>query len=318
MASAPSSVGLVGLGLVGSALAKRMTGAGFAVVGWDHAQAARGRYATAGGVVAASLQALGERPTVLVLAVFETADVLHVLEGGGNVLDGAVAGTTNTVSAIRCVIDCSTGDPARLPALSERLAARGIDFLEAPLSGSSAQIEAGTATMLLGGAAGCIAAHSAVLAALSPQRLHVGGAGQGAATKLATNLVLGLNRAALAEGMAFAEKLGIAPAQFLAAVLASPARSEAALAKGALMAAADVATRAPQSRIRQHLKDLELMLDHAPNWPLTTAHATLLRAAVAAGEGEQDNAAIVNQLRRTLAGDLTPRAEPVLPALPPR
>ena len=101
-----------------------------------------------------------------------------------------------------------------------------------------------------------------------------------------------------AEGMAFAEKLGLAPQQFLDLVLASPARSEAAVLKGPLMVAGDFA---PQSRIRQHLKDVDLMLAQAPTLPLTQAHAALLRAAVAAGDGELDNAAIIQQLRRALA-----------------
>ena len=141
---------------------------------------------------------------------------------------------------------------------------------------------------------------AALLDALSPRRIHVGGAGMGARAKLATNLVLGLNRAVLAEGFVFAERLGITPATFLELVLATPARSEAALAKGEQMVHGDFG--APQSRIRQHLKDVELMLAGAEalgqRLPLSETHAALLRAAVAAGDGELDNAAIVRQLRR--------------------
>jgi 3-hydroxyisobutyrate dehydrogenase-like beta-hydroxyacid dehydrogenase len=155
--------------------------------------------------------------------------------------------------------------------------------------------------MLLGGAPAALDRHAPVLAALSPQRMHVGGAGMGARAKLATNLVLGLNRAAFAEGLVFAESLGIPPATFLELVLASPARSDAAALKGPLMVSGDFA---PQSRIRQHLKDLELMLAAASSsdlgLPLTQAHAALLRAAVAAGDGELDNAAVVRQLRREM------------------
>jgi 3-hydroxyisobutyrate dehydrogenase-like beta-hydroxyacid dehydrogenase len=203
--------------------------------------------------------------------------------------------------APRAVIDCSTGDPDALQALAARLAQRGVDFIEAPLSGSSQQIAQGQATMLLGGAPAALDRHAPVLAALSPQRMHVGGAGMGARAKLATNLVLGLNRAAFAEGLVFAESLGIPPATFLELVLASPARSDAAALKGPLMVSGDFA---PQSRIRQHLKDLELMLAAASSsdqgLPLTQAHAALLRAAVAAGDGELDNAAVVRQLRREM------------------
>ncbi|MFO1330602.1 MAG: NAD(P)-dependent oxidoreductase [Rubrivivax sp.] len=286
-----TAIGLVGLGLVGRALGARLSAAGHAVLGWDRRDQANADWAAAGGRVAPSLQALGAQCRAVVLAVFDTTGVLQVLEGG----DGLLAGGTPLV-----LVDCSTGDPDALQALAARLAARGIDFIEAPLSGSSQLIGEGRATMLLGAAEGTLQRHAALLQALSPQRLPVGGPGMGARAKLATNLVLGLNRAALAEGMVFAQALGIAPQTFVELVLATPARSDAALAKGAMMV--DESFTPPQSRIVQHLKDLQLMLDQAraagQRLPLTEAHAALLRAAVDAGDGELDNAAILRQLRR--------------------
>jgi 3-hydroxyisobutyrate dehydrogenase-like beta-hydroxyacid dehydrogenase len=284
------TVGLIGLGLVGTALAQRLRHAGFGCVGYDLRADARDRHAAAGGQPAASPADVGRMADVIVLAVFDTQDVLTVTEGAGGLLEGG------TPAAI---VDCSTGDPEALAALASRLAARGVGFIEAPLSGSSAQIAAGEATMLLGGDSKVIEAHAAVLDALATRRFHLGGAGMGARAKLATNLVLGLNRAVLAEGLVFAEKLGIPPAQFLELVLASPARSDAAAIKGPLMVNGDFA---PQSRIRQHLKDVELMLQQAQTTgqrlPLSQAHAALMRAAIEAGDGDLDNAAIVLQLRR--------------------
>jgi 3-hydroxyisobutyrate dehydrogenase-like beta-hydroxyacid dehydrogenase len=288
--SAPGPVGLVGLGLVGTALGARLAAAGFSVLGHDSNPLARDAWVRGGGRLAESLGAQGQACSCVVLAVFDTAGVLSVVEGPGGLLDGA--GT-------RAVVDCSTGDPDALQALGARLALRGVDFIEAPLSGSSQQIAQGQATLLLGGDAAANARHAPLLDALSPRRIHVGGAGMGARAKLATNLVLGLNRAVLAEGFVFAERLGIAPETFLALVLATPARSDAALAKGERMVREDFA---PQSRIHQHLKDVQLMLAAAQaagqRLPLSETHAALLRAAVQAGDGELDNAAILRQLRR--------------------
>jgi len=285
-----NSIGVVGLGLVGSALARRLAAAGFKVTGFDLREEARAALASHGGHPAASLAEVAAAASCVVLAVFDTADVFSVVEGPGGLL---------SVPGVRGIIDCSTGTPHELQALAARLAARGIAFIEAPLSGSSQQIAAGEATLLLGGDAQALQQYEAVLAAMAGQRMHVGGAGMGARAKLATNLVLGLNRAALAEGMVFAESLGIAPEQFLALVLASPATSGAAQAKGRMMVDGDFA---PQSRIRQHLKDLTLMIESAAaagqELPLSEAHAVLLRAAVAAGDGELDNAAIIRELRR--------------------
>ncbi|MBP7568298.1 MAG: NAD(P)-dependent oxidoreductase [Burkholderiaceae bacterium] len=286
---------IVGLGLVGNALATRLQAAGLRTVGFDLRDEARAAFAAAGHGIADSLAALGAQAEVVILAVFETRDVVQVLEADGGLLGAG--------HRVRTVIDCSTGDPHALEALSGRLAARGIDFIEAPLSGSSQQIQAGEATVLMGGADAAIARCRPLLDAIASRRVHVGGAGMGARAKLATNLVIGLNRAVLAEGMVFAQALGIAPQAFLDLVLATPARSAAAEAKGAMMVSGEFA---PQSRIRQHLKDVGLMLADAQaagqRLPLSETHAALMHAAVAAGDGELDNAAIIRQIRReTLA-----------------
>lgn len=286
-------IGVIGLGLVGRALGHRLALAGFEPLGHDRDEAARAAWAQLGFVLGGDdgVAAIGQRCTRCVLAVYDTAGVLEIVEGSPGLLDAG---------RVRVLIDCSTGDPGALQSLAGRLARRGVDFVEAPLSGSSKQIAEGSATMLLGARAEVVHAQSDLLDALATQRLHIGGAGMGARAKLATNLVLGLNRAALAEGLVFAERLGIAPERFLDLVLATPARSDAALNAGPRMVAG--AFDAPQSRVRQHLKDLELMLAQArangQALPLAAVHAELLRAAVAAGDGELDNAAVIRQLRR--------------------
>ena len=293
MNASHSTIGLIGLGLVGTALGQRLARAGHEVIGFDRSSEACAAWVHKGegGQIAASPREIGRSCARVVIAVFDTTGVLEVVEGDAGLLEG---GST------KALFDCSTGDPDALQALAARLGARGVEFLEAPLAGSSRQIAEGTATMLLGGDAAVIDSHATLLEALSPRRIHVGGAGMGARAKLATNLVLGLNRAALAEGLVFAEKLGIPATTFLDLVLATPARSDAALAKGERMVQDDFT--APQSRIKQHFKDVQLMLACVQvaqqRLPLTETHAELLRAAIAAGDGDLDNAAIVRQIRR--------------------
>lgn len=282
-------VGLVGLGLVGQALGRRLRAQGWRTLGWDIRSEARDAFAAAGGEVASDLAAMGRACEEVVLAVFDTRGVIDVLESA----DGLLVADHR----VQAAIDCSTGSPDELERLAARMSARNVDFIESPLSGSSEQIAAGEAVALLGGDAEAIARHADLLSRLAAQRIHVGAAGAGARAKLATNLVLGLNRAVLAEGMAFAQALGIAPDVFLKLVLATPARSTAAEVKGPLMVARDFA---PRSRVRQHLKDVELMLDAAKQsglqLPFSEIHARLMREAVAAGEGELDNAAILLRL----------------------
>ncbi len=272
------AVGIIGLGLVGRAIASRLDAAGFALIGYDIDPKALGAFE---GEKAASPAAVAAKARRIVLAVYDTPDVERVaMEAKPGLF-----------------IDCTTGDPLRVAALAKKLAAEGIGYVEAPLSGSSQAIARGEAAMFVGGdASGC----QDILAAITTQRHAVGAVGMASRAKLATNLVLGLNRAALAEGMAFAERLGIGRDAFLALVSNSPAASHAAMAKGQKMAAMDWL---PESRIRQHLKDVGHMMEMARETrmrlPLTETHSKLLEEAVAAGDGDLDNAAIIRRWEKT-------------------
>ena len=286
-------VGIIGLGLVGTALATRLKKAGYRCIGFDVRNEAMLAFETAGFKACESVNSILNQTNTLVLAVFDTSGVLAVVE------QIQQHRKNKTKLPVITLIDCSTGDPSKLAELAHQLSAEGIQFIEAPLSGSSVQIENGQATLLLGGEAQHIESVRPVLNALATLQVHVGGAGMAAKAKLATNLVLGLNRAALAEGMVFAQTMGIQPETFLQLVLNTPARSEAAVVKGDMMVKEQFE---PQSRIRQHLKDVQLMLDTAEmrsqNLPLSQAHAQLMRNAIAQGDGELDNAAIIRQIRR--------------------
>lgn len=289
-----SKIGIVGLGLVGRALAQRLRTAGFECTGYDVRQEAMTLFASQGYVIELSVSKLSQSVQVLILAVFDTAGVLDVVR---QILSKR---SDKSKPSPLTLIDCSTSDPVVLEKLAVQLKPEGIQLIEAPLSGSSVQIENGEATLLLGGEAGVVHSLENVFTVIAKQSIHVGGAGMAARAKLATNLVLGLNRAALAEGMVFAESLGIPPASFLKLVLSTPARSEAAVVKGNMMVNEQFE---PQSRIRQHLKDVQLMLDMAKglqqNLPLSQTHAALMKDALAAGDGELDNAAIIRQIRRS-------------------
>jgi 3-hydroxyisobutyrate dehydrogenase-like beta-hydroxyacid dehydrogenase len=293
-----SSVGVVGLGLVGQALAQRLQQAGWRCMGWDIDSHARERFAQAGHVVADSMASMASQVDVMVLAVYDTAGVREVAR---HVVEAPAR------SARLTLIDCSTGHPEQLLDLHRWLDSHGIGLIEAPLSGSSAQIAAGQATLLLGGDIDLIRQHHALLQALSPRQHHLGGIGMGCAAKLASNLVLGLNRVALAEGLVFAQRLGLDAQAFLDLLQDSPARSEAVVSKGPQMVARDFE---PRSRIRQHLKDLDIMLDMAARQgqalPMTQTHRHLLQQAVAAGDGELDNAAVIREIERQAKPPLPP------------
>ena len=179
------------------------------------------------------------------------------------------------------------------------MARRGLRFLETPVSGTSEQVRHGDGVGLIGGDQEIAAEVDDVLQALFPKRFHVGRAGDGGRTKLAVNLILGLNRLALAEGLVFATRLGLDPDAFFKVAHASAAYSQVMDTKARKMIASDFR---PEGRARQTLKDVHLMLDQAQKvgqpLPLLEVHCDVLEACVRAGESELDNSVIVAEIRR--------------------
>src|ERR1051326_2161323 len=150
----------------------------------------------------------------------------------------------------------STSDPDRIAALAARVIPRGIRYLDGPVSGTSGQVRRGDGVALIGGDAQVATEMSDVLDALFARRFHVGKVGDGGRAKLAVNLILGLNRLALAEGLVFAERLGLDPAAFLDVARGSASYSQVMDTKGPKMVRSDFA---PEGRVRQTLKDTRLI-----------------------------------------------------------
>jgi 3-hydroxyisobutyrate dehydrogenase-like beta-hydroxyacid dehydrogenase len=284
-------VGLIGIGLLGEALATRLLAAGFQVVGSDVDPARGARLRELGGR-AADADEIARACDPIVLAVFSTEQVEGVVERLLPKLE-----RTN-----RILLCASTCDPDRIAALGARVAAHGVRFLETPVSGTSEQVRRGDGVGLLGGDAATIAAVEPVLAALFPSRFHIGQIGDGGRAKLAVNLILGLNRLALAEGLVFAERLGLDPAAFLEVARGSAASSQVMETKGPKMVRGDFA---PEGRARQTLKDVHLMLDQARArgqcLPALETNADVLEACVRNGEGDLDNSVVIAEIRRRLS-----------------
>ena len=135
--------------------------------------------------------------------------------------------------------------------------------------------------------------------ALDPDRHHLGAAGNGGRAKLAINLILGINRAALAEGLVFADRMGLPLTPFLAVAKDSAAYSQIMDVKGAKMIAGDFT---PHGKIAQTLKDFSLMLELAQRLqqqlPLAGTYTDIVEGCMKAGEAELDNAAVIREIRR--------------------
>jgi len=279
-------VGVIGVGLMGEVYARRLVAAGFAVIGYDVDPAKNERLAQF-GAQAGSLTDIAQKCDPIVLAVFNTEQVEDVVE---RALIPAAAG--------KIVLVTSTCDPDRIAALGARVGDR-LRFLETPVSGTSEQVRQGDGVGLIGGEAKIAADAAPVLDALFAKSFHIGKIGDGGRAKLAVNLILGLNRLALAEGLVFAARLGLDPAAFLDVARGSAAASQVMDTKGPKMISGDFA---PEGRVRQTLKDTQLMLDQArkagQQLPLLKIHADVLQACVRHGDSEQDNSIVIEEIRR--------------------
>lgn len=289
------SVAVIGAGLMGTALSKRLLGAGFEILVYDVDATKLDAIAKLGARQAQSVAATAAECDVILLAVFNTDQIEHVVEGAGGVLEISRARGRAPI-----VVSTSTCDPDRLAALAARAAAEGVRILEVPVSGTSRQVAEGDAVGLIGGERALMDECAELLDAICPRRYYLGGVGNGSRAKLAVNLILGLNRAAIAEGLVFAEMLGLDREAFLEVARGSAAYSQAMDVKGALMATRQFLN--PLSRVDQSLKDFHLMLEQAAAngrmLPFASVYARMLEDCTQHGEATWDNAAIVEAIAR--------------------
>ena len=275
-------VGLVGAGLLGQAIATRLLAAGVPVIGWDVHEPAREALVEMGGVAAngpAAVLGCGR----VILSLPDDRVVAEVLGESG---DSLASGTI--------VIDTTTGDPENQAETGRRLAERGVFYLDATVGGSSRHVREGTAVVMAGGSHDAFVACGDLLKTFTSQVFHVGDCGSGSRMKLVVNLVLGLNRAALAEGLALAGGFGLDLDLALRCLQAGPAWSRAMDDKGQKMISGRFE---PQARLSQHLKDVRLILEAGRNLgvglPLSGVHEALLGGVEAAGYGDDDNSAVI-------------------------
>jgi 3-hydroxyisobutyrate dehydrogenase-like beta-hydroxyacid dehydrogenase len=276
---------------MGEVYAKRLLDAGIAVVGFDIDPARRARLNEIGGRAVNSIAELAAPARCIIIAVFNTDQVADVIE---NHLLPALGDGSNKI-----VLCMSTCDPDQVAALAARVMPRGIRYLDVPVSGTSDQVRRGDGVALIGGDSAIAGEVADLFDALFARRFHVGKIGDGGRAKLAVNLILGLNRLALAEGLVFAERLGLDPAAFLDVARGSASYSQVMETKGPKMVSGDFS---PEGRAKQTLKDVHLMLGQAAGvgqkLAMLEVHAGVLEACVRAGEADMDNSVIINEVRR--------------------
>lgn len=278
------TVGVIGLGLMGTAITRRLLQLGYQPLVWNRSADKAMPLLDLGARWSDNPLADCDR---ILVSLFSSDIVAEVLK---DMLQAARPG--------QFIIDTTTGEPADVIRLGQRLTGLGVHYLDAPISGSSEQTLRGEATVMIGGDPDAYNACADLWPVLGGHAHYCGPLGSASRMKLVTNLVLGLNRAALAEGLAFAKAIGIDPADALGVLRGSAAQSRVMEVKGKKMLEEDYS---PQARLSQHRKDVEIIQREAQaaglDLPLSTLHLDLLRQAEAEGLGALDNSAIAQLWR---------------------
>ena len=283
------TIGLVGVGLLGTAVARRLLKAGHRVVGFDPAPDRVRALLTMGGEAATSAR-----------AVALASDAVCTLLPSLPTVEAAILGPDGVAAAGKAgqvVIQMSTISPALSVRLAAESRARGLDFLDCPVSGASGQVARGEGMLFVGGERRVFERWRPLLEAMLPRAVYVGPAGQAMVLKLVANLLVALHSAAAAEALHLARQAGLDPAVALEVLTGSAAGSRMLEVRGPLMVRGEYPA---QMKLDIFMKDLHLIQAAAAAagaaLPLTDTAERLFAAAAETGHGDEDLAVVLTAL----------------------
>jgi len=292
---APATVGIVGLGLLGSAIAARLRQAGHAVVGYDILPACVDRLVALGGSAAKSAADVARAAD----PIFTVLPTLAAVESAILGADGAVAGARPG----QTIAQMSTISPELTRRLAREVQARGLTFLDCPVSGTSAMVARGDGLFFVGGPRALYDRWHPLLEAILPRAVYIGAAGQAMLLKLVANLLVALNSASVAEALTMATRGGLDPALVVDVLGTGAAASRMLEVRGPLMARGEFPA---QMKLELFMKDLHLIQQAAQAagaaLPLTDVAEKLYAATQAAGYGAEDLAVVITELQRRTQG----------------
>lgn len=287
----PQRVGLVGLGIMGSAYAGHLIDAGFAACGFDVDADAMRRFEAAGGTCAADPRAVAQDADVVITALPSVAAVKSAFFGDDGLAAGAHAGLI--------VIEASTLPLALKERCRDGMAARGAVVLDAPVSGTGSQARVRDLSVYASGERAAYDAVTAVLESIARVVRYVGEFGTGSKLKYIANLLVTIHNLSTAEAVVLAQKAGIDPAMMIEIVGEGAGASRMLTVRGPMMAAGRYDDAGMKLEVYQ--KDIEIIAAFAREagapTPLFSASTAFYTAALAEGRGKQDTAAIASVLK---------------------
>ncbi len=295
MSEAPT-LGWIGLGIMGAPMCGHLIAAGYTTTVHTRSKVPEA-IAAAGSRTAASAEAVAAASDIVFLMLPDTPDVERVLFGAHGVAAGLKPGSL--------VVDMSSISPMATKDYAARIQALGSDYLDAPVSGGEVGAKAASLTIMVGGSEAAFARAEPLLKLMGKNITHVGGSGDGQTTKVANQIIVALNIAAVAEALVFAAKAGADPAKVRQALMGGFASSRILEVHGERMIKR---TFNPGFRIGLHQKDLNLALQGAKALgvalPGTANAAQLMQVCAANGLAEADHSALVKALELMAAHEI--------------
>jgi 2-hydroxy-3-oxopropionate reductase len=296
-------IGFIGLGIMGAPMARHLADAGHQL--YVHTRSkVPGAITDTSAVRCADAAEVARKSEVIVTMLPDTPDVETVLFGAQGVaagLQGASGG------ARKVVVDMSSISPMATKAFAEKINALGADYIDAPVSGGEVGAKAASLTIMCGGDPAVFERVRPLLEKLGKNITLVGGNGDGQTTKVANQIIVALNIAAVGEALLFASKAGADPAKVRQALMGGFAASRVLEVHGERMVKR---TFAPGFRIALHQKDLGLALQGARelgvSLPQTASAAQLMQACAANGMAALDHSALVRALELMAAHEVAP------------
>ena len=282
------SLGFIGLGIMGAPMAGHMLAVGHSLY-VNTRGTVPDALRDAGAVSCADAAEVARKADIIFTMLPDTPDVAKVLFGNGGIASGLSAGKT--------VVDMSSIDPMATKDFAKQINALGCDYLDAPVSGGEVGAKAATLTITVGGPQAAFDRVKPLFELMGKNITLIGSNGDGQTCKVANQIIVALNIAAVAEALVFASKAGADPAKVRQALMGGFASSRILEVHGERMIKR---TFNPGFRIALHQKDLNLALQGARTLgvalPQTANAAQLMNACVALGHGQADHSALVRAL----------------------
>ena len=279
-------IGYIGLGLMGKSMARNILKAGFPLVVHNRSRASVDELAKEGAIPASSPVEVARQVDVVFTNLPDSPDVEQVVLGPGGIIEGAHPGLI--------YVDNSTIKPATARAIAGRLAQKGVQALDAPVSGGDIGARDGTLTIMVGGPADALEKVQPVLAAMGKKITHIGDAGSGQIAKAANQIMVAAQMVAMGELLVFAQQAGADPRKVVEAIKGGAAQCWTLDVKPQRLFAGN---RKPGFKARMQAKDLNIIMDSAREFgvplPTTAVNTQLFNGMVAQDWGDLDNSAVV-------------------------